>query len=115
MKTAGDIWVDICDNNIYTIKDNYTLDTLTTSITILYPDHQTRGHAHSNQEEVYIFHSGSGIMVIDNEMYPTKPGDVFSVRPGIFHRVVNDSHDERLEFYCVFIGNRANKDYNEPG
>ena len=55
------------DNDTYLLKDNKTLNNLVVSSTLLNPFKQTTGHNHSGQEEVYIFVSGSGYMIVDSK------------------------------------------------
>ena len=63
------------DNETYLLKDNTTLNNLVVSSTNLNPFKRTTGHSHAGQEEVYIFVKGSGVMKIDDDMFPVKEGD----------------------------------------
>ena len=103
------------DNAQYVIKDNYRLKNLTVSSTMLAANQETNGHAHSNQEEVYIFTKGEGEMIIqefnnqtkqaDECRFPVKKDDVVMIPDGAFHKVINTSH-LGLFFICVFDGDR---------
>ena len=49
------------------------------------PDrHSSRGHAHREQEEVYVVLSGSGRVKLDDEVIEVRPWDVVRVAPGTF-------------------------------
>ena len=98
----GDI---VKDNDIYQLRDNTTLNNLVLSSTLLHSGKQTSGHKHEGQEEVYFFVSGSGEMLIDQERFKVKPGDIVLVEDGEFHRVYNTSQED-LYFVCVFDGKR---------
>lgn len=93
------------DNETYLLKDNKLLNGLVVSSTLLNPFKQTTGHNHSGQEEVYFFVSGEGRMLLDDEEFEVKAGDVVLIPDGAFHRVYNDS-GEPFYFVCVFDGGR---------
>jgi quercetin dioxygenase-like cupin family protein len=90
------------DNETYTLQDNNHLEHLTLSQTILKPGQSTRGHSHDNQEEVYIFTSGFAIMQVGDTFHEAKPGDVFLIKSGEFHKVSNTNPDEFCLFTCIF-------------
>lgn len=90
------------DNETYVLEDNNFLENLTLSQTRLKPGQATRGHSHENQEEVYIFVSGSGIITIGDKKFPAAKGDLFLIPKGHFHRVQNVSIDEACVFTCIF-------------
>tara|TARA_B100000963_G_scaffold337616_1_gene333753 strand:+ start:1437 stop:1778 length:342 start_codon:yes stop_codon:yes gene_type:complete len=97
------------EDDRYIVKDNTSLKNLVVSSTDLKPNKQTSGHAHSGQEEVYIFVEGTGVMeLIDTNGKTTKhdvgPGSVILIEDGYFHRVY--SGDKGCYFVCVFDGNR---------
>ena len=94
------------DNETYLLKDNKTLNNLVLSSTLLNPFKQTTGHNHSGQEEVYFFVNGSGRMLLDDEEFEVKAGDVVLIPDGAFHRVINDTA-EPFYFVCVFDGKRS--------
>jgi mannose-6-phosphate isomerase-like protein (cupin superfamily) len=96
------------EDDRYVVKDNTFLKNLILSSTDLKPGKQTSGHRHAGQEEVYIFVSGSGNMIIDGDTYEqfaVKSGDVVLIPDGAFHQVINTGTDN-LYFVCVFDGNR---------
>ena len=96
------------EDDRYVVKYNNYLKNLILSSTDLKPGKQTSGHRHAGQEEVYIFVSGKGNMIIDGDEYkefPVTAGDVVLIPDGAFHKVINNS-DERLYFVCVFDGSR---------
>lgn len=93
------------DNDVYKLQDNKFGNNLTLSSTFLRANQKTNGHAHTGQEEVYMFIDGEGEMQIDDERFPVKAGDVVCIEDGEFHRVFNTGH-LGLYFVCVFDGGR---------
>jgi oxalate decarboxylase/phosphoglucose isomerase-like protein (cupin superfamily) len=93
------------DNETYLLKDNKTLKNLVLSSTKLYRGQATRGHAHNDQEEVYFFVQGTGMMIVDEEKFRVSAGDIILIPDGAFHRVINDG-EQNLLFNCVFQGAR---------
>lgn len=94
----------------YIVKDNTTLINLILSSTLLNPGKETTGHKHVGQEEVYIFASGKGRMIVDGDTYnefSVAAGDVVLIPDGAFHKVINNG-TEPLYFVCVFDGDRRN-------
>ena len=81
-----------------------------TNVKLLNPGKETTGHKHVGQEEVYIFASGSGRMIVDGDTYNefgVAAGDVVLIPDGAFHKVINNG-TEPLYFVCVFDGDRRN-------
>jgi len=93
------------DDDKYVVKDNSMLNNLVVSSTDLKPGKATSGHSHAGQEEVYQFVRGSGMMKVDDEVFPVKEGDVILIEDGKFHQVSNNSNNN-LYFVCVFDGSR---------
>ena len=93
-------------NKTYTLIDNTNLNGLVVSKTILHPEKSTTGHNHKGQEEVYQFVSGHGSMIVGENNYTVRPGDVILIHDGAFHKVWNGSEHEDLVFVCVFDGGR---------
>jgi mannose-6-phosphate isomerase-like protein (cupin superfamily) len=97
----------IKDNDVYKLIDNdFILTNLIVSTTTLHPSQNTTGHSHEDQEEVYMFTSGVGIIKIGDINYPAKQGDVFVIPKKHFHKVWNTHDKLELEFICVFEGER---------
>ena len=48
-------------------------------------------HAHADAEQLYYVLRGQGKMIVDDETYPIREGDVIYLSPGVKHRAVNDS------------------------
>ena len=94
------------EDEMYVVKDNSTLKNLIVSSTDLEPGKSTSGHSHAGQEEVYNFVQGSGMMKIDEEIFPVSKGDVILIEDGQFHQVINNSK-ENLYFVCIFDGSRS--------
>ncbi len=55
--------------------------------TVVYPGCRTRGHEHSDREEVYYFLAGKGAMVIGDKTVNVTGGTAVYVAPGPFHTV----------------------------
>ena len=94
------------DDDRYIVKDNSNLNNLIVSSTDLKPGNSTSGHNHPGQEEVYNFVKGTGLMKIDDDIFPVTEGDVILIEDGKFHQVINNS-EENLYFVCVFDGARS--------
>jgi len=99
---GGDI---IKDTASYLVKDNKSLKNLVISSTFLRANKSTTGHNHVGQEEVYFFLKGSGEMLVDNERFKIKEGDLILIEDGEFHKVFNTGH-LGLYFICIFNGER---------
>lgn len=103
----------IKEDDRYTVTDVNTLNNMTVSETILKPGKATSGHHHDGLEEVYIFTSGNGLMILqemdsDGEfksetcrVYAVEAGDTICVPAGWFHKVDNTSNDD-LVFTAIF-------------
>jgi mannose-6-phosphate isomerase-like protein (cupin superfamily) len=89
----------------YVVSDNRLLKNLILSSTRLNPGKETTGHRHEGQEEVYMFMEGTGEMLLDDNRFSVKQGDIVLIEDGVFHRVYNTS-DRELYFVCVFDGQR---------
>ena len=50
--------------------------------------HGARGHAHREQEEVYVVLSGSGRVKLDDELVDVRPWDIVRVAPATFRGFV---------------------------
>ena len=50
-------------------------------------------HAHADAEQLYYVLRGQGKMIVDDETYAIREGDVIYLPPGVKHRAVNDSDD----------------------
>jgi quercetin dioxygenase-like cupin family protein len=90
------------DNETYILEDNNYLEHLVLSRTNLHPGQSTRGHSHETQEEVYIFTTGEAFMQIGDNFHHAKSGDIFLIKAGEFHRVLNKSEMQPCTFTCVF-------------
>ncbi|MNM79737.1 Cupin domain protein [compost metagenome] len=69
----------------------------------------TMYHSHSRQEEFFLIMSGNGLLRINEEEIPVKPGDVISKPAGknIAHQFINNS-SEILQI--LDVGNRDKDD-----
>ncbi len=48
-------------------------------------------HAHPNTEDLYLIVEGRGTGLLDGERFPVGPGDLFLVKAGGSHGLINDS------------------------
>jgi mannose-6-phosphate isomerase-like protein (cupin superfamily) len=66
------------------------------------PGMESDYHNHQDIEQVYYILKGNGTMVIDDERYPVREGDVVYLPPKAMHRIINDSDDwvEHLIISC---------------
>ena len=90
----------IRDTEVYRVVDNKKLSKLTVSETVLYPHQTTRGHKHPESEEVYVFLSGIGSILIDGNIEQVRAGDTVSMQAGAFHQVRNHG-ENNLVFISV--------------
>lgn len=88
------------NNELYQVLD-LKLDDFIVSKTILNPGKQTLGHFHP-QEEVYIFTSGAGSILIGSTVSQVLPGDILHILGNEFHKVSNTDKRKPLIFTCVF-------------
>ena len=101
--TLRDIGGEIVKNDeTYKLEDNNYLSNLTYSSTHLNANKNTKGHSHEKEEEVYIFTSGEALMQIDDQFHRAKSDDVFLIKAGQFHRVLNKSKTHSCTFTCIF-------------
>jgi mannose-6-phosphate isomerase-like protein (cupin superfamily) len=54
-------------------------------------------HAHPNTEDLYLILDGHGIGILNDERFPVGPGDLFLVKAGGSHGLINNS-DRPLTF-----------------
>lgn len=57
-------------------------------------------HKHKQNEEIYIFLKGEGVLTIDNEKVRVKEGSVVKVAPQAARTLENTTENE-LQFICV--------------
>ena len=62
-------------------------------------------HPHGENEEVYVVLSGRGIMTVNDERQPVKPGDIILNKPGWRHGIENTS-DEPLKLFVFEVDKR---------
>jgi mannose-6-phosphate isomerase-like protein (cupin superfamily) len=51
----------------------------------------TEAHYHRVSEEIYLFTSGSGRMILGGEQAAVRAGDCVVIPPGVEHQLVNDT------------------------
>lgn len=92
------------EDDRYVVMDNTDLDTMVIGSTRLRKDRTTTGHKHEN-EEIYFFVEGEATMVLDDDVFMVKEGDVILVGSNVFHQV-RATHKGDCYFVCVFPGDR---------
>lgn len=65
--------------------------------TTLEPGATIGEHAHPNTEDLYLILEGRGTGILDGERFPVAEGDLFLVKAGGTHGLINDS-DAPLTF-----------------
>jgi len=68
--------------------------------TTLEPGSTIGEHSHPNTEDLYLILEGRGTGILNGERFPVGPGDLFLVKAGGSHGLVNDS-DAPLTFLGV--------------
>ncbi len=53
-------------------------------------------HVHEENQELFTFYRGEGLMELDDKVYKVSPGTVITVRPGVWHTVINQSEEPLL-------------------
>ena len=66
-------------------------------------------HYHNKRDEIWVFLSGSGEMILDNERFSVCAGDTVKIPRGVNHMI---KADEELEFLEVHIGKSERTDIN---
>ncbi len=93
----------------YEVRDDYTLENLVLSSTLLYPNEETNGHKHMTQDEIFMFYGDGEIYLRhpdedqgeQEQVFKVTNGDIVSVPKGVFHRVYNRSKKENLFYVRV--------------
>lgn len=57
-------------------------------------------HPHPNSDEMYLVLEGRGVGVLNGQQFPVGPGDMYVLKAGGTHALINDS-DEPLVFFMV--------------
>lgn len=57
-------------------------------------------HKHKQNEEIYIFLKGEGILTLDSEKIPVKEGSVVKIMPAVSRTLENTSEDG-FQFICI--------------
>jgi len=66
--------------------------------TELEPGSSVGEHAHPNTEEFYLILEGHGTGILDGRRFPVGPGDLFVLKAGQSHGLVNDSNSPLVFF-----------------
>ena len=91
----------IRDTDVYKVFDYKGLLNLTLSFTELGSLKNTKGHSHSDADEIYFFVLGHGEIIVNGDRNDCEAGDVFIIPRGAFHKVANLGN-EKLCFWSVF-------------
>ena len=75
--------------------------------TTLEPGASIGDHAHPNTEDLYLILEGHGTGILDGERFPVSVGDLFLVKAGGNHGLINDS-DGPLTFLGVLTRSPGN-------
>ena len=114
---GGDLVVQDAD---YKIWDNTDLRNMTISNVVLEPGKKTYSHQHPFNDEIYIFHSGQGHMMLTRNNEETKldveAGSIIPVNGKYEHQTFNTG-DTRLHFTMIYdnIGKPTGDEENTEG
>jgi len=84
----------------YSVYD-LILDNLVSSITILHPQKETKGHSHPQAEEIYLCLEGKGIIQLNKKKSKIAAGDFIHIKKGTFHKVFNPENKDFI-FLSIF-------------
>ncbi len=82
------------------LKDGEMSGIVSMGRTTLEPGSTIGEHTHPSTEDLYLILEGRGIGILNGEQFPLGPGDLFLVRAGGTHGLINDS-DSPLTFLGV--------------
>jgi oxalate decarboxylase/phosphoglucose isomerase-like protein (cupin superfamily) len=95
----------VVDHEDYKIWDNTTLKTFTISNVLLKAGKKTYSHCHPFNDEIYIFHSGIGHMILERgskrDQIDVKSGSVILVDGRQEHQTFNTG-DTDMQFTMIF-------------
>lgn len=77
------------DTSLIVTPEQTTGRLITVGYTVVYPQCSTRGHSHTDREEIYIVVRGRGEVKVGDETFPVGPDDVLYVPPGPTHMARN--------------------------
>ena len=109
----------VVDHEDYKIWDNTYLKTFTISNVILNAGKKTYSHQHPFNDEIYIFHSGTGYMNLTRDGTTEKidvgPGTIVSVDGRKEHQAFNTG-DTDMQFTMIYdnIGRPTEDIYGNP-
>jgi len=90
----------IRSNEVYDVYD-LNCGHLKTSVTVLHPYMETKGHSHDDADEIYYIIQGYGLIRIGDESKPFRKGDILPIPRGVFHKVFSHSTEDVI-LLCVF-------------
>lgn len=59
-------------------------------------------HTHATEDQLYYVLEGEGIILLDNEEFPLRPGTAVTIPPGLSHGVRNPT-DRPLKYLDFFV------------
>lgn len=72
--------------------------------------HRTGGGAHE-ETEIYYIVAGSGILWLDEDHFPVKPGDIIVIPPHVFHWIDNTMNKEDFKLFTLWPKQEQNDVY----
>lgn len=91
-----------------TLRNNHFREVLYTGqhtqlvVMSLNPEEEIGSEIHEIVDQFFRVESGEGKVIINNEEYSIKDGDVFIVPSKTEHNVINTSPDKSLKFYTLY-------------
>jgi len=82
------------------LKEGEMAGLLSLGRTTLEPGASIGEHAHPDTEDLYLILEGHGTGILDGMRFPLSPGDLFLVKAGGTHGLINDS-EEPLTFLGI--------------
>ena len=81
--------------------------------TRLEPGSSIGEHPHPNTDELYLILQGHGLGVVDGEAFPVGPGDLFLIKAGQSHGLINNS-PAPLVFFAVLTRATGTSSPDQP-
>jgi len=75
-------------------------DDLSIAKTVVADGARVESHFHRRSMEIYLFTSGTGTMIVDDEQFPVGAGVTVLIEPNEWHELVTHS-GTRLEFFAI--------------
>jgi quercetin dioxygenase-like cupin family protein len=82
------------------LKNGEMSGVVTAGRVVLEPGASIGDHPHPNHDELYLVLEGRGTGILDGHSFPIQTGDMYVLKAGQSHGMVNDS-DEPLSFFML--------------